>query len=78
MQTRRFGKTEHNSTLAILGGFAFSQAKPAETDALMEKVIEFGVNHIDIAPSYGHAEQQLGPWLARERERFFLGCKTTA
>lgn len=77
MQTRRFGKTGHNSTLAILGGFAFSQAEREETDALMEKVIEFGVNHIDIAPSYGHAEQQLGPWLARERERFFLGCKTT-
>lgn len=77
MQTRRFGKTGHRSTLAILGGFAFSQAKREETDALMKSVIQAGVNHIDIAPSYGHAEEQLGPWLARERERFFLGCKTT-
>ncbi len=76
METRPFGRTGHNSTVAILGGFAFSQADQQETDRLMELAIEYGVNHIDIAPSYGHAEQRLGPWLARERERFFLGCKT--
>jgi aryl-alcohol dehydrogenase-like predicted oxidoreductase len=42
----------------------------------MEKVIAAGVNHIDVAPSYGNAEKCLGPWMARERDRFFLGCKT--
>jgi aryl-alcohol dehydrogenase-like predicted oxidoreductase len=39
-------------------------------------VIEHGVNHIDVAPSYGIAEERLGPWLQRERDRFFIGCKT--
>jgi predicted aldo/keto reductase-like oxidoreductase len=43
----------------------------------MEQVIASGVNHIDVAPSYGIAEERLGPWLARERDRFFVGCKTT-
>jgi aryl-alcohol dehydrogenase-like predicted oxidoreductase len=76
METRRFGRTGHMSTVAILGGFAFSAADQAETDAMMERVIAAGVNHIDIAPSYGHAEERIGPWMARERERFFLGCKT--
>src|SRR5574339_1309903 len=42
----------------------------------MEQVIEAGVNHIDIAPSYGQAEERVGPWMPRERDRFFLGCKT--
>jgi aryl-alcohol dehydrogenase-like predicted oxidoreductase len=42
----------------------------------MEQVIEAGVNHIDVAPSYGQAEQRVGPWMPRERGRFFLGCKT--
>ena len=42
----------------------------------MEMVIEAGINHIDVAPSYGQAEQRIGPWMPRERERFFLGCKT--
>jgi predicted aldo/keto reductase-like oxidoreductase len=39
-------------------------------------VIGAGVNHIDVAPSYGQAEERLGPWMATERDRFFLGCKT--
>jgi len=77
MQTRPFGRTGHHSTLAILGGFAFYRTTREGTDGLMEEVIRAGVNHIDIAPTYGHAEEQLGLWLARERERFFLGCKTT-
>ena len=76
METRRFGRTGHQSTIAILGAFAFSEASQSETDRLMEHVVTAGVNHIDVAPTYGEAELRLGPWLARERGRFFLGCKT--
>jgi predicted aldo/keto reductase-like oxidoreductase len=76
MEKRRFGRTGHMSMVAILGGFFASAASQAETDAAMELAIGAGINHIDIAPSYGHAEERLGPWMARERERFFLGCKT--
>jgi aryl-alcohol dehydrogenase-like predicted oxidoreductase len=76
MKMRRFGRTGHRSTLAIFGAAAFYQAAQAEADAAMEQVIAAGVNHIDVAPSYGLAEERLGPWLARERDRFFLGCKT--
>lgn len=77
METRRFGRTGHMSTVAILGAAAFSQSSQAETDAAMEQALAAGVNHIDVAPSYGWAEDRLGPCLARERGRFFLGCKTT-
>ena len=76
MKTRRFGRTGHASTVAIFGGAAFWEVTQAEADAKMEQVIAAGVNHIDVAPSYGMAEERLGPWLARERDRFFLGCKT--
>jgi aryl-alcohol dehydrogenase-like predicted oxidoreductase len=76
MQTRRFGRTGHHSTLAIFGAFALSQGTQAESDAIMEKIIQAGVNHIDVAPSYGIAEQHLGPWMIHHRESFFLGCKT--
>ena len=76
MQTRRFGRTGHHSTLAIFGAAAFWQEDQAQADATMRQVIEAGINHIDVAPSYGVAEERLGPWLATERERFFLGCKT--
>ncbi len=76
MNQRPFGRTGHNSTVAIFGGAALWNATPAETDVALERVIAAGVNHIDVAPSYGIAEERLGPWLARERARFFLGCKT--
>jgi aryl-alcohol dehydrogenase-like predicted oxidoreductase len=76
MEKRPLGHTGHHSTVAILGAFAFSEATREETDRAMELVLEAGINHIDVAPTYGHAEEMLGPWLARERERFFLGCKT--
>lgn len=76
MEKRRFGRTGHMSTLAIFGAAAFYQVTQAEADTAMDQVIAAGVNHIDVAPSYGLAEERLGPWLARERDRFFLGCKT--
>lgn len=76
MQTRRFGRTGHMSTVAIFGAAAFWEISQADADKVMEQVIEAGVNHIDVAPSYGQAELRVGPWMPRERQRFFLGCKT--
>ena len=76
METRRFGRTGHMSTVAVFGAAAFWEVDQAEADKAMEEVIKAGVNHIDVAPSYGKAEERLGPWLARERGRFFVGCKT--
>ena len=77
METRRFGRTGHMSTIAIFGGAAFWEISQGDADKVMEQVIEAGINHIDIAPSYGQAEERVGPWMPRERQRFFLGCKTT-
>jgi aryl-alcohol dehydrogenase-like predicted oxidoreductase len=76
LQTRRFGRTGHMSTVAIFGGAAFWEISQKEADRVMEMVIASGVNHIDVAPSYGQAERRIGPWMSRERGRFFLGCKT--
>jgi len=77
MDTRRFGRSGHLSTVAIFGAAAFYQVEQPVADQAMQTVIEYGVNHIDVAPSYGLAEERLAPWMAKERQRFFLGCKTT-
>lgn len=77
MQTRRFGRTNHMSTLAIFGGVALGKLDQAEADRAMQKVLDAEITHIDIAPSYGDAEERMGPWMPHYRERFFLGCKTT-
>jgi aryl-alcohol dehydrogenase-like predicted oxidoreductase len=76
METRSFGRTGHMTTVAIFGAAAFSKISQQDADKVMEMVIEAGVNHIDVAPSYGQAEIRIGPWMPRERKRFFLGCKT--
>jgi predicted aldo/keto reductase-like oxidoreductase len=77
MQKRRFGRTNHISTVAVFGGVALGQIDQATADKVVQQVIDAGINHIDIAPSYGEAESRLGPWMPRIREDFFLGCKTT-
>ena len=77
METRRFGRTGHMSTIAIFGAAAFWEISQQDADKAIEQIIEAGVSHIDVAPSYGQAEERIGPWMPRERGRFFLGCKTT-
>lgn len=76
MEQRLFGRTGHDSTVAIFGAAALSQVTQAEADRVMELVIKAGINHIDVAPSYGEAELRIGPWMKTERNRFFVGCKT--
>lgn len=77
MQTRTFGRTGHLSTLAIFGGAAFWEISQADADQVLEQVLAAGVNHFDVAPSYGQAEIRVGPWMPRIRKEIFLGCKTT-
>src|SRR5439155_5226720 len=48
----------------------------AEADPALELLLEHGVNHIDTAASYGDSELRLAPWLAQDRDRFFLATKT--
>ena len=68
MEKRKLGRTEHFSTVAIFGGAAFWDITQSVADTVMEQVIAAGVNHIDVAPQYGVAEERLGPWLKREQE----------
>jgi len=64
------------STVVIFGSFAIGQLTQKEADDVMEQLLEYGVNHIDVAPSYHDAELRLGPWLEKHRDHCFLGCKT--
>lgn len=76
MEKRRFGRTEHHSTVAVFGTAAFYEISQSRAEEVMEYILSTEINHIDVAPGYGQAEERLGPWLAKERKRFFIGCKT--
>ena len=73
---RSFGRTGHMSSLAIFGAAALSRVTQAEADRTLDLLLEYGVNHIDTAASYGDAELRIGPWMARRRQDFFLATKT--
>jgi aryl-alcohol dehydrogenase-like predicted oxidoreductase len=78
MEKRRLGKTAHMSSILTLGGAAFIEATEATADAAMDLAIKHGINHIDVAPTYGDAELHIGRWMPKYRKDFFLGCKTMA
>lgn len=71
-----FGTTGHTSSRAIFGAAAFWSVDQATADATVERVLDHGVNHFDVAASYGDAELRLGPWMERIRGDVFLATKT--
>jgi aryl-alcohol dehydrogenase-like predicted oxidoreductase len=60
----------------LFGAAALSQVTQAEADQTLELLLEFGINHIDTAASYGAAEDRIGPWMKDHRQDFFLATKT--
>lgn len=71
-----FGRSGHLSTRTIFGAAALGPVTQLEADQTLEVLLRYGVNHIDVAASYGDAELRLAPWLAHHREQFFLATKT--
>ena len=71
-----FGKTGHESSRIIFGAAAFMSMRQDRVDPFLALLFEFGVNHIDVAASYGDAELRIGPWMKEHRDKFFLASKT--
>jgi len=71
-----FGRTGHQSTRIIFGGAALGRASQDEADRALDVLLEHGINHVDVAASYGDAELRVAPWLKRHPGRFFVGTKT--
>ena len=76
MQKRAFGRTGHMSSVALFGGAGLKNATQDEADRTLEVLLEYGVNHLDVAPRYGDAELRVGAWMAEHRNNFFLATKT--
>lgn len=73
---KQFGRTGHLSTRTLFGAAALGGVTQEEADRTLEVLLEYGVNHIDTAASYGQAEDRIGPWMARHRKDFFIATKT--
>ncbi|HET7016678.1 MAG TPA: aldo/keto reductase [Streptosporangiaceae bacterium] len=71
-----FGRTGHESGRVIFGAAALGSMRQERADQVLATLLEFGVNHIDTAASYGDSELRVAPWMAEHRRRFFLATKT--
>jgi aryl-alcohol dehydrogenase-like predicted oxidoreductase len=76
IQKLEFGATGHHSTRIIFGAAALGAMSQDRANRVLESVFENGVNHIDVAASYGEAEDRLAPWLRVHRKDVFLATKT--
>lgn len=71
-----FGRTGHDSSRVIFGAYALSNATQADSERILEVLLEHGVNHIDTAPMYGNAEKLVGLWMKKHRDDFFVATKS--
>jgi aryl-alcohol dehydrogenase-like predicted oxidoreductase len=71
-----FGRSGYLSSRVLLGAAAFSEVTQDEADVAMASALSVGVNHVDVAASYGEAELRIGSWISRYGKTFFLATKT--
>lgn len=76
MIRRPYGSTGEELSVIGFGGILVTDTEPAEAAELVAEAVDRGVNYFDVAPSYGNAEERLGPALAPYRDGVFLACKT--
>lgn len=74
--TAPFGRTGHDSTRVIFGAAALGGLRQERADAVLQVLLDAGINHLDTAASYGESELRIGPWMAEHRSKFFLATKT--
>lgn len=77
LERRSLGRTGQMLSVIGFGGIVVKDATPDEARQRVREAIEAGVNYFDVAPTYGDAEEKLGPALAPFRRDVFLACKTT-
>ncbi len=76
MEKRLLGKTGEKLSIVGFGGIVVMNEEPASAARLVAQAVERGVNYFDVAPSYGNAQEKLGPALEPYRKNVFLACKT--
>lgn len=74
---RSFGSKPDQVSAIALGGVTAMGLSRNEAEALLKQCLDAGLNYVDVAPTYGDAEDVLGPVVKPHRDRTFIACKTT-
>jgi aryl-alcohol dehydrogenase-like predicted oxidoreductase len=73
---RTLGKTGEQLSIIGFGGIVVMNEETGAASNIVAEAVDRGVNYFDVAPSYGNAQERLGPALAPYRKNCFLACKT--
>ena len=73
---RTLGSTGEQLSIIAMGGIVVMNVEPSEASNVVAEAVDRGINYFDVSPSYGNAEERLGPALAPYRKNCFLACKT--
>ncbi len=76
IQRRKLGSTGEELSILGFGGIVVMDETTGESSNIVAEAVDRGVNYFDVAPSYGNAQERLGPALAPYRNKCFLACKT--
>ncbi len=77
MEKRRLGRIGHDTSVLVYGAAALGEVSQQVADESLEQALAAGINHLDTAASYGHAEERMGPTVERVRDQVFLATKST-
>jgi predicted aldo/keto reductase-like oxidoreductase len=76
LERRALGRTGEKLSMIGFGGIVVMNATTEQAAQRVKAAIDRGINYFDVAPSYGNAEDMLGPALEPYRKKVFLACKT--
>jgi aryl-alcohol dehydrogenase-like predicted oxidoreductase len=76
VEKRRLGRLGHQSSVLIYGAASLGEVTQDVADQSVQEALDAGINHFDVAASYGDAELRLGPLMPRIRGDIFLATKT--
>ena len=73
---RALGRTGEELSIIDFGGIVVMNEETGAAANIVAEAVDRGINYFDVAPSYGNAQERLGPSLAPYRNKCFLACKT--
>jgi predicted aldo/keto reductase-like oxidoreductase len=76
MKKRTLGRTNELLSVIGFGGIIVMNETQENANNFVAEAIDRNINYFDIAPTYGNAQERLGPALKPYRDKCFLACKT--
>ncbi|MDE3062910.1 MAG: aldo/keto reductase [Acidobacteriota bacterium] len=73
---RTLGRTGEQLSIIGFGGIVVMNETTTDAKNIVAEAVDRSINYFDVAPSYGNAQERLGPALALYRKNCFLACKT--